>query len=124
MTIGSCPSKVSHLRFWGLLPGDVTRPCVASHEDFSVGGHARLRETETVLQLQLHANDLPDAIVAEVGVLWREGRLRVDPRYARVQRLVGIRVKEYARRLPKRNLADLALRDEAAQVYLIQVQQG
>jgi hypothetical protein len=85
------------------------RPRVAFDEDFAIDGHSGLGEPETGFQLQLDADDLLDAVVAEVGVLRREGGLRVDARNIRVDRLLWIGVEINARGLADFYLADLAL---------------
>src|SRR5262245_45849550 len=54
------------------------RPLVALNENLAVGGHARFCETEAGFQLQLDSDDLFHALVAEVGVLGREGGFGVD----------------------------------------------
>ena len=78
----------------------------AADQDLAVGRHAGLREADGALELQLDADDLLDAIVAEVGVLRRERRLRIDARDRRVDRLVRTRVDVDARRLSDLDRAD------------------
>ena len=70
-----------------------------------------------------HEADLLDAVVAEVGVLRREGGLRVDARNIRVDRLLWIGVEINARGLADFYLADLALRNKAAQIDFGQVEE-
>ena len=96
---------------------------LALDEDFAIGGHAGLGESEAGFQLQLDADDLLDAVVAEVGVLRREGGLRIDARDVGVDRLLRGRVEIDARGLADFYLADLALRHESAQIDLGQVEQ-
>ena len=70
-------------------------------------------------ELQLDADDLLDAILPEVGVLGREGRLRVDARRRpRRSASIGARVEVDARRLTDLHAADLAFGHEPAQVHL------
>ena len=77
-----------------------------------------LAKPDGARQLQLDADDLLDAILAEIGVLRREGRLRIDPRDRRLDRLVRARVDVDAGRLTDLDRADAAFRDETAQVDL------
>src|SRR5262249_54414580 len=54
------------------------RPLVALNKNLAVGRHTRFGETEAGFQLQLDSDDLFHALVAEVGVLRREGGYGVD----------------------------------------------
>ena len=69
------------------------RPVAALHEDLAVRRHARLGEAHGPLELQLHADDLLDAVLPEVRVLGRERGLRVDPGDDRLHRRVGLGVE-------------------------------
>src|ERR1700744_2148066 len=59
-------------------------PGVALHQDFAVGGHAGFGEADRAFQLDLDPDGLLPAVAAEVGVLRREGRLRVDAQYVSI----------------------------------------
>src|SRR5215831_20520266 len=63
------------------------RPLGAVDENLAVGRHAGLREADGAAQAELHADDLLDAIVPEVGVLRRERGLRIDAHHVRLDRL-------------------------------------
>src|SRR5262245_21106428 len=66
------------------------RPAVACDQDFSIGRHAGFGIPVPALELQLHANNLLDAIIAKVGVLWSKRGLGIDARHECVDRLLWI----------------------------------
>ncbi len=74
--------------------------------------------------MQAHAEDLADAVAAEVGVLGREGGLRVYARDVGFDRLARVRVEKDARGLPRADPADVTLGDEGAQVDFAEVDDG
>src|SRR6185437_5778292 len=61
---------------------------------------------------------------AEIGVLRREGRLRIDTRHCGVDGFVRSRIEVNMSRLADRDMADLALRNKATQVNLAEIEHG
>jgi len=99
------------------------RPGVALDQNLAVCGHAWRGESEGFLQLQLDADDLLDAVVAEVGVFRGECSLRIDARDVGVNRLLWVRVEIDACGLPDFYFADVAFGYESAQINLVEIEQ-
>src|ERR1044071_6764048 len=89
-------------------------PGVSLDQNLTVSRHAGFGEADAALQLQLDADDLLHSFVAEVGVLRRERRFRIDARDDGIEWLIRIGVEINARRLIEFDLADVAFGNKSA----------
>src|ERR1019366_3099227 len=96
---------------------------VALNKDLAITWHARLGESEAAFQLQLDSDDLLDAVIAEIGVLRRERRLRINSGYVGIDRMLRVGVEIDMGRLPDFYFADIPFRHKASQINFAQIQE-
>jgi len=61
---------------------------ITFNEDFAIGGHTRLGESDCAFQLEFHSDNLLHPVVPEVSILRGKRRLRIGARNERVDGLV------------------------------------
>src|SRR5207244_13107259 len=95
---------------------------VARTENRAIGGNSRVSVADAVLEPKLYPVYLLDALVAEICVLRREGRLWINTRNVGIQCRVRIGIQIDTSRLADCDFADIGVGDESTQVHLTEVE--